>query len=220
MPPSTEAPTTLPALPSLFSLFNFVGEDGRNETTRFNPLLSSSFTDNNRSRHTYASTPGIQRQQNFDTYAFGDNYFDVCNEEGGTAGTPSAFILQSQYGGDRVSQCFAYNTTYFHRALYNPRPFETKHSIAAMGVLAAMMGMGKTFLMAHLIEGTFRGRSVLSPTFRRALALTLADRDSFNLTCYISIERDANGPNLTDCGEYSWYHMLEFSLLRPPRRRV
>jgi hypothetical protein len=53
------------------------------------------------------------RTYKLSSFVEGDNLFHSCAYEGGTAGTPSAFIFRGNREGSRILHCFACSKTYF-----------------------------------------------------------------------------------------------------------
>ena len=135
----------------------------------------------------------------------GDNLYHDCEEEHGTEGTPSAFLMEARSGDCQLMlHCFACNTPYFvmptHRPpLYqcthiieepNPKAFLKLHPIMLgsrrLTVIDANCGAGKTKGVADWVSGLIPEETILSANFRKALALTLSDK--LNLNCYTGIE--------------------------------
>jgi hypothetical protein len=100
-------------------------------------------------------------------YKIGENLYDDCNEESGTAGVPSAFIFKGKRSGEPIMHCFACNNTYFIERTYHPLMYEFKEELFGVGhliidplmlsrsatvVIDAPCGAGKTYNVSNWLK--------------------------------------------------------------------
>lgn len=135
------------------------------------------------------------------SFEVGDNLFHNCDGEGGTAGTPSAFVVQGE-AGNPFLHCFACGISFFVMRVHNPTLYKCKRKIleepgakmtllpnmfhGRFTVLDAPCGAGKTHNTGNFIR-LLKETSCLSPTFRQSLAVTLSSQ--FSLECYIQTRK-------------------------------
>jgi hypothetical protein len=137
-------------------------------------------------------------------YAVGDNIYHCCEAEGGTSGTPSAFLVKGSNAGNSFLHCFACGVSSFIMRVHDPPLYVCKrntfqavgtkmeiHPLMYSGVFSvidAPCGSGKTHNAARFVK-LLHESTVVCPTFRSSLAVTLSAKGNFDLECYTNTKK-------------------------------